>query len=110
MRAALQADCRRLGIDAARLLPAPGGQEQQSAHFELWPEHARAWRVFMACQSQWRRTAGLERVSLDGLDYRGVEVVMRRQGVPAAEADKVFAQVQVLENEMLRICNARPQG
>lgn len=89
------------------MLPEPGGQAQQTAHFELWPEHACAWRVFMASQSQWRRTAGLMGAALEGLDYRGVEVVMRRQGVRGAAADEVFAQVQVMESEMLRLCNAQ---
>ena len=45
--------------------------------------------------------------ALEGLDYHSVEVVMRRQGVRGAAADEVFAQVQVMESEMLRLCNVQ---
>ena len=44
---------------------------------------------------------------LEGLDYTGVEIVMRRQGVPAERGNEVFSQVQIMEHEMLRVVNAR---
>nr|DAY18258.1 MAG TPA: protein of unknown function DUF1799 [Caudoviricetes sp.] len=44
---------------------------------------------------------------LEGLDYTGVEIVMRRQGVPAERGNEVFGQVQIMEHEMLRVVNAR---
>jgi hypothetical protein len=44
---------------------------------------------------------------LEGLDYAGVEIVMRRQGVPAERGNEVFSQVQIMEHEMLRVVNAR---
>lgn len=62
--------------------------------------------MFLGSQSQWRRTVGMSAAVLDGLDYTGVEVVMRHQGVPPERASEVFGQVQTLEDEMRRVVNA----
>lgn len=89
-----------LGIDVDRLID-PAEQRTQIEDYELWPEHGLAWKVFRRSGTQWRKTAGVQRVVWEGLDYAGVEVVMRRCGVPEAQADEVFEQLQVLEDETL---------
>lgn len=72
---------------------------------ELWPEHALAWQVFVRSQTQWRCLlhAMSGRVQWLGLDYAGVALVMQLAGVPEAEREPVFAEVQVLENEFLLV-------
>jgi hypothetical protein len=86
---------------------------ERAPDYELWPEHAAAWRVFARCQTQWRVVSemavsmggGYSRTRLLGLHYAGVETVMRRCGVSDAEADQVFEHVQILEDETLALRN-----
>lgn len=66
-----------------------------------------AWGVYQGCKTQWVKTVGLAGVIWDGLNYQGVEVVMRRYGVPLAKEAEVFAQLQVLELETVDILNQR---
>jgi hypothetical protein len=44
----------------------------------------------------------------EGLDYSGVDVVMRRRRVPRSRQDAVFSDVQVLEDEEKQIRNRQP--
>ena len=44
-------------------------------------------------------------VILEGLNYPGVEVVMRRYKMPAEQEEDVYLQLQVLEDETVRIRN-----
>lgn len=105
MDQAWQAECASLGIDPHRLLPEGVRALEVEPDHELWPEHAAAWQVFMRCQTQWRRSrcAMSGRVDCWGLHYGGVQLVMDRTGVPADQADQVFAEVQLLEDEFLTI-------
>lgn len=66
-----------------------------------------AWAVYQGCKTQWVKTVGMTCVSWDGLNYQGVEVVMRRYGVPAERESEVFGQLQVLELETVDILNKR---
>lgn len=84
-----------MGIDPDRMVPGDL-QRQHPEDYELWPEHAMAWSVYLGCSTQWH---------WDGLDYAGVEIVMRRYAVPAAQRGEVFAQLQVLEAQALRQLN-----
>jgi hypothetical protein len=66
-----------------------------------------AWDVYLGCGSQWVKTpiplgGG---VVWEGLNYPGVEVVMRRYGVPQEREAEVFAQLQVLEQETVKLLN-----
>ena len=91
-------------MDINRLLPR-SRQKAAPADFELWPEHALAWSVYLACGTQWVRTAGAfggER--LEGLNYSGVDVVMRLHRVPTQLQEEVFQQLQVLEVETVKVC------
>ncbi len=80
--------------------------------YELWPEHLTAWLVYVSCSSQWRIVSmgdgmtGMDRAVWLGLDYQGVEVVMRAQRVPNERWGEVFSEVQVLEDEEVRQRNA----
>lgn len=62
--------------------------------FELWSDHEEAFRLFCRVQTQWRAT-GLQR-SL-GLDYAGVEAVMRMTRVPPGRRLALFDQLRVME-------------
>lgn len=95
-----------MGIDPAKLIPT-NLQREQAEDFELWPEHAAAWLVYLGSATQWRRTVGWKRTEWDGLDYAGVEIVMRRYGVAPERENEVFAQLQVLEQETLKVRNSQ---
>ncbi len=66
-----------------------------------------AWEVYLGCSTQWVKSVGLWGVVWEGLNYPGAEVVMRRYGVPAEREGEVFAQLQVLEQETVRLLNQR---
>lgn len=102
----LRGDCALLGIDPNRLIP-PELQRSQADDFELWPEHQEAWDVYLGCGTQWKLSLGMNGAYWQGLDYQGVDVVMRRYKVPRKRQDTVFAQLQVLEDEEKEIRNRR---
>lgn len=66
---------------------------------ELWAEHAQAVRVFSAAFTQWVVGPG----SVVGLSYAGVDVLRRAMGVVDADWPRVLAEMQVMEQEALRI-------
>lgn len=100
----MRSDCAMLGIDPDRLIP-PQLQRERPEDFELWPEHQEAWNVYLGCSTQWRVAVGMGGAYWEGLDYSGVDVVMRRYKVPRNRQDVVFGQVQVLEDEEKQIRN-----
>ncbi len=55
--------------------------------------------AFLDCATQWRILGGLAGLSWLGLDYAGVDVVLRRRGY----ADKVFADLQLMERAALEV-------
>lgn len=93
-------------MDLNRLIPAQR-QRDRPQDYELWPEHALAWQVYLDCNTQWVKAVGLGVVIWEGLNYPGVEVVMRRYGVPPEQENEVFEQLQVLETETVSIRNER---
>lgn len=81
-------------------------QRITAENYELWPEHADAWNVYLGCATQWVKTRSFGGPPVwEGLNYAGVEVVMRRYQVPAEQESDVFAQLQVLEVETVNLLN-----
>ncbi len=101
-----------MGVELDKLLP-PRLQKDRPDDFDLWPEHWAAWNVYLGCGTQWRKRVvpmGLQQglTVWEGLDYPGVEVVMRRYRVPEERFDEVFSHLQVLEAETIAIRNSPP--
>jgi hypothetical protein len=80
--------------------------------FYLWPELVPAMRMWHAVQTQWRVSivgavaAGMGAVPVagcTGLDYAGVEIVMRRRGIRGAAADEMFGLLQAMERAALDV-------
>lgn len=63
--------------------------------FDVLPENWDAAKLFQAIKTQWR-ISGMAGIPT-GLDYAGVDVVMKRLGLD----DSVFEQLQVMENTAL---------
>lgn len=71
----------------------------------VWPCNRLAALVFMSMGTQWRQGPA----GPTGLDYGlGLSRVMRAHGVPAAQRDQVFADLQVMEGAALRALHPDP--
>lgn len=86
----------------------PGGEAPADTVIEVWDEHWQAFAIFRACGTQWRVVATQRSLFHLGLDYPGLEVVMRRLLPPEADANAVFADVMLMEAEALPILNEVP--
>ncbi|OHX20565.1 hypothetical protein BI344_08610 [Chromobacterium sphagni] len=75
----------------------PGRREE--ATFELLPDALPAWRLWQAMQTQWR----LGPAGVYGLDYAVLPVVEQRCGIEREEAGQLFACLQDMEREALRM-------
>lgn len=101
----MQEDVRVLGIDIDQLIP-PDEQVAEPEDYELWPEHASAWAVFVACKNQWRLVIGAGGgVYWVGLEMTGVDVIRRGLCVGDDEWPEVLEQLLVLEGEAKKLRN-----
>ena len=75
--------------------------------FEVYPVNWPSVRTFLACETQWQVVAGMAGGQWLGLDYAGVDVVLRRSGLK--DADAVFADIQIMEDAALKVfAESRP--
>jgi len=70
--------------------------------FAIWPDNAETLELFLACRTQWRVAGSAHGLICLGLDYAGVEVVMRAQRVKKQEWKDVFNGVQQMEFAALK--------
>jgi hypothetical protein len=61
----------------------------------VWPCNLPTYNLWCRCQTQWRVGGMAGRKT--GFDYAGVDVVMRRMGIPPKEQDQRFAELQAME-------------
>jgi hypothetical protein len=66
---------------------------------EVMAQNIASFRVWKACETQWRVISGMGGTAWLGLDYNAVDVVLRRAAV--AEPDEVFADLMDMEAEAL---------
>lgn len=74
--------------------PTPDG-------FEVLRINADALTAWLACETQWRVVVTPGSLIWLGLDYRSVDVVLRR--IPTADPDQVFADLQLMEGAALDV-------
>jgi len=81
------------------------GTEDEGDDFEVEPENWETLLVFLACQTQWQREfAGMDGTQIwKGLNYPGVEVVMRMHQV--SDSPSVFRDLQIMESSALSELN-----
>lgn len=60
--------------------------------FDVWPENWDTVQLFLACRTQWRIAA---MGGVIGLDYTGVDVVIKRLGLDVTP--DMFAGLQTME-------------
>lgn len=83
----------------------PDEPPEEDAETEVWDVNWAAVSVFMACGTQWRVVAGGQGFVRTGLDYAGVEVVMRRLAPAGADLSQLFGDLLVMEAAALPIIN-----
>lgn len=64
----------------------------------VWPEHLPALRLYLDAQTQWREGFS----GATGLDYAGVEALLRLQGVRGPQRAERFAELQIMERAALQ--------
>lgn len=100
------ADCEVLGLDIDQIID-PAEQQEAPTDYELWPMHARAWRLFQACENQWRLVIGMGGATWLGLEMTGVEVIRKAHRISDDDWMDVLWQLQVLERTAKEIRNKR---
>jgi hypothetical protein len=78
-------------------LDLEGAARRSARIFWLWPENVLAWNVFLACGTQWRHGFG----GPTGLDYSGVEHVMRQQRCTPVRRRKLWPFIRAAEQGYL---------
>lgn len=66
--------------------------------FALWPENVPAVQLWLDASTQWR--VGM--ACATGLDYAGVEALMRMQGIRGDKRRELFADLRTMEGATLR--------
>lgn len=98
-------DTSEIEADMA-FFPAPDEVRQrvllEVVDFEVWPENWDALELFLRLQTQWKTGA---MGGIFGLDYAGLEAVMRMLGIEQKE--EMFAKIQVMEFAALPVLNKK---
>ena len=63
--------------------------------FVVWPDNAQAVNAYIAMDTQWRMSGGM--------DYSVLPVVLRMQSVPRSDWSDTFECLRVMEGEAIRI-------
>lgn len=100
----MRLEAEGLGLDIDQLVPQEQ-QREEPEDYELWPDHWAAWMVFLRCQSQWKLAVGMGGAMWLGLDYQGVDMVLRKVVPDESHHLEILDQLQVLEQEALKIRN-----
>ncbi|MCI5097528.1 MAG: DUF1799 domain-containing protein [Rhodobacteraceae bacterium] len=94
----------RIDAEIARQFQAMGVEvsveetpQVETEGFEVMPENWEIVCAFLACETQWQAVAGFSGLSWLGLNYAGVDVVLRRLQF----GDDVFAGLQEMETSAL---------
>jgi hypothetical protein len=69
----------------------------------LWPENIPSWELFRGVSTQWVIGPG----GLVGLNYQGVEVVMRKRCIKRSDESRLFSDIQVMERATLNAWSER---
>ncbi|WP_307720715.1 DUF1799 domain-containing protein [Duganella sp. BJB476] len=81
------------------------GQDDEPEQFEVWPENARTFSIFMSMSTQWRWIPGME-PQRDGLDFTTFQLELATAGVKKKQVTEVFQGVKVMERAALNTWRA----
>lgn len=72
----------------------------------LWPDNVASWNLFQAVSTQWMATMA----GVTGLNYPGVETVMRMSGIKRRDRERVFNEIQCMERATLSAWREKSDG
>lgn len=78
--------------------------------FEIWPENAKAVRVFVAMETQWNYVANGVGALATGFRYCSLPVVFEMLGVKRRAQPKVLEALVVMEAAAVAVINERQTG
>lgn len=83
--------------------------EEKPKHIEVEEENWDTLLIFLALGTQWRKQyAGMDGTLVYlGLDYPGLEVVIRMNGFKGKKAREIFDGIQLMESVALPLLNKR---
>lgn len=95
--------CEAQGIPAELFHDAIEAEREAEKPFEVDHENHDVVLLFLRCATQWRKIVPPMggKVIYQGLDYPGIDIVIRRSGYRGARADAVFADLQTMERAAL---------
>jgi len=82
---------------------AGGSQADESGYFEVWPENWPTFKFFDSLVSQWVMAPAGDRLIYVGLNYQGVESAMRMKRISAAQRQRMFDDLQKMEQAALKV-------
>lgn len=77
---------------------------EQMEPLYLWPVNVPSWNLFRGVSTQWVVSPG---GGVIGMNYPGVEVVMRKWGIKRKDELRFFCDLQVMERATLRAWSER---
>lgn len=72
----------------------------------LWPDNVASWNLFQAVSTQWM----VSMAGATGLNYPGVETVMRLSGIKRRDRERVFYEIQCMERATLSAWREKSDG
>lgn len=82
-------------------IPPETPSEDETEEFVVMPCNWDSVCTFLNCETQWVVAVSMAGLIWWGLDYKAVDVVLRRTKV--ADADAVFADLQLMEGAALDV-------
>lgn len=102
-----QQDESEVDSAAAAIGLAPAWPATTTEPLYLWPENVRSWQLFIAVNTQWN----VGPTGAVGLNYLGVEVVMRRGWrIKRRDEQRLFNDIQIMERATLRAWQEKDNG
>lgn len=98
---------KQAGVPAEDIAKFIGERKPNSSEqdFEVWPDNWVTFIFFIELATQWRVVSGMAGNVMLGLDYPGVEAMMRIKNIPKKQKLTLFTELQIMEREALEVLN-----
>lgn len=96
---------REFGASDETIEEALALQQPETPDCEVWQENWQTTTLFLALRRQWRVCMGMGGMLWLGLDYGGVEVMMRIKGIKKKARAGLLDELQIMEDAALELLN-----
>jgi hypothetical protein len=80
-------------------------EDEEDELFELQEDNQETLRVFITMWTQWHAVGGMNGLIYTGMNYQSLPEVWERLGVKKKRRNEIFAELRMLEAELLLIKN-----